>query len=84
MRRAWIEEKIAKTEALIDAYEDALAAFAADGSIQSYSIDTGQTTQSVSRAQIASVRLLLDGLYSRLSDLCARQEGRTIIARPSF
>lgn len=84
MRREFIQQRITATELLIVAYEDALAAFAADGGIQSYSLDTGQSKQTVARAQIASIRILLDGLYNRVATLQARLSGASVVVRPAF
>lgn len=66
----FLAERIAKTKALIVAYEDALLAFA-DGR-QSYSLDTGQTRQSVTRVQIPSLERTLAALENRLAVLEAR------------
>ncbi len=84
MSREFFLERIAVTKALIVGYEEALQAFADNGAIQQYSINTGQNTTSVSRAQIASLRILLDGLYNRLATLEARVYGGTTQARPCW
>jgi len=84
MDRDFLTNRIAIVQAQIVAYEDMLSAFASDGAIQSYSLDTGQSRQTVSRSQLASVRILLDGLYNRLATFEARLYGSSITARPGW
>lgn len=80
---AWLDARIVKTKALIESYEDALLAIASGA--QQYSFDTGQTRQTVTRANVASARLMLLELENRLEILCARRDGDgTFIARPGF
>ena len=81
----FIQDRIAHTKELIVAYEDALLTFAQDGAISSYTLNTSQSVQTVSRAQIASIRLLLDGLYNRCATLESRVSGSaTHIAGPAW
>lgn len=75
--RAWIEERITKTKALIVAYEDALLALA--GGAQMYSLDTGQTRQTVTKANVASMKTILTELEERLSLLQGRLRGTNVI-----
>lgn len=70
----WLDARIAQTKALIEAYETALLAFA-DGNVQTYQLDTGQTRQMVTRAQLGSMDLMLKRLESRLATLLARRGG---------
>lgn len=77
------KDRITKTEALILVYEDALMAFAATP-IETYRIDTGQTTQTVTRANMASLQRQLDGLYNRYATMCARVNGAGTITRAAF
>lgn len=70
----WLDEKIAATKALIDAWEAAALAFA-DSNTQTYQLDTGQTRQMVTRAQLGSIDLTIQRLYSRLATLQARRGG---------
>ncbi len=83
MTRQFIADRIEVTKAQIVAYEDAFAAFADEG-IQSYTLDTGQTRQVVTRANLTELRKTLDGLYNRLTTLEARTSGASHIARPAF
>jgi hypothetical protein len=80
--QAFIEARIARTQELIVAYEDAIEALL--GGAQSYSLDTGQTRQQVTKAQLSQLQLGLERLENRLSVLEARLCGAGIVARPAF
>lgn len=69
----WID-RIAATEAQIVAYEDAITALTTGG-VQMYSLNTGQTVQSVTKLNLATLQAALDGLYNRLATLNARVYG---------
>lgn len=75
MDRAFLQERIEKTKALIVAYEDALAALGGSGAVQSYKLDTGQDSQSVTRADIPRLNEMLDSLYNRCATFEARLNG---------
>mgnify|MGYP000020374601 CR=1 FL=1 len=80
----FLEDRITATEAAIAAYETAELAFANDGNMQSYKLDTGQTIQTVTRADLSSIRTTIDSLYNRLSTLCARKDGASSVGRPAW
>jgi len=83
MDREFLQERIEATKALIVSYEEGLAAFS-EG-IQSYTLDTGQGRQVVTRADIGNMNRVVNSLYNRLTVLRARLEGGTTsIARPQF
>lgn len=84
MDRDFIVLRIEATKALIIAYEDALTALGSDGGIQSYTIDTQQTRQTVTQADLPRLNAMVSSLYNRLATLEARLKGSTIIARPCF
>lgn len=84
MGRDYLLTKIATTKALIDAYETALLTLGTGGATQSYTLDTGQSRQVVTRSDIPSLNRMLDSLYNRLSTLEARLYGSTITARPGW
>jgi len=71
--RTWLEERIAKKKLAIVAFEDALTALA--GGAQSYSLDTGQTRQVVSKANLTEMRKAMAQLESDLSTLQMRLNG---------
>lgn len=84
MDRAFIKERITATKALIVAYEDAVTALGTQGGVVSYTLDTGQSRQTVTRADISSLNRMLDSLYNRLATLEARLYGATLTARPAW
>lgn len=84
MDRAFTKERITATKALIVAYEDAVTALGTQGGVVSYTLDTGQSRQTVTRADISSLNRMLDSLYNRLATLEARLNGASITARPAW
>lgn len=80
--REWLEERIAATKTAIVAYEEAILALSTGA--QSYSLNTGQTTQSVQKVQLPSLINTLQSLENRLATLNARLCGGSAIVRPGF
>lgn len=80
----FLADRITSTEAQITAYETAILAFANNGAIQTYKLDTGQTIQTVTRADLEDLNKTLDILYNRLSTLCARRDGAASLVRPAW
>lgn len=79
----WLDERIAATKTLIVAYEDAILALSTGA--QQYSLDTGQTRQMVTKAQLPSLRDALSTLENRLAVLDARRNGgSSIVVRPGW
>jgi hypothetical protein len=70
---AWYQARIDATKALIIAYENALTALASGA--QSYSLDTGQTRQTVTKANVTSLKMTLGALENRYETLKARMCG---------
>ena len=60
---AWIKARIAKTEELIEKYEDAILVFST-GVVQTYHLDTGQTRQSVTKMHLSQLQGTLAKLES--------------------
>ena len=83
MDRAFIQDRITATKAAIVAYEDALTAFATTNT-QSYTLNTGQTQQSVSRGDIGKINKIIDSLYNRCATLEARLNGGTTMVKPAW
>lgn len=79
---AWLTARITRTETLIEAHEDAIAALVAGA--QTYHIDTGQTRQTVTKAQLSQLKNMLDALENRRATLRARLYGAGIYAKPGF
>lgn len=78
----WLTARIEKTEALIVKYEDAIDALSSGAQV--YSLDTGQTRQSVTKAQLGSLKNVLASLENRRETLLARLRGRTVNFRPAW
>lgn len=84
MDRDFLKERITATKAMIVAYETALTSLGDAGGVQSYTLDTGQSRQTVTRADIPAMSKMLDSLYARLSGLELRLYGGAITARPAW
>ena len=81
--REFLRERIAETKLQIVAYEDAVAALASG--VQSYSLNTGQSQQSVTRTNLKDINAVLDSLYNRLVTLEARLTGNGVTRiRPAW
>ena len=77
-----VATRIASTEAIIDAYDAAILAFAANP-IESYTIDTGQGLHRVQRSQVTDMIATRDLLMNQLATLCARAgQGGTMQGLP--
>ncbi len=84
MDRTYLTERIAVTKTTIEAYEDAITALGVNGGVQSYTLDTSQSRQTVTRADIPSLNRMLDSLYNRLATMEARLSGGTTQVRPAW
>jgi len=73
----------ATIEAQIIAYQTAAASLAS-GAIESYTLDTGQTRQTVTKINVASLQRTINSLYNQLATICARLEGGTTLVRPNW
>lgn len=78
----WIRDRIAAKKAQILAYEAAITALASGA--QSYQLHTGQTQQLVTRANLGSMRLLVQGLESDIATLQARLGCGRFNVRPGW
>ena len=70
----FLQDRIDKTKALIILYEDAVTSLVT-GKILSYTIDTGQTRQTVTKNDVVQLNTQIDSLYNRLATLCTRLDG---------
>lgn len=83
MDAAFIQARIDATKAQIIAYEDAAAALASG--VQSYTLDTGQTRQTVTKLDMRGLQLTIDQLYNRCATLEARLNGSgAVTVRPAW
>lgn len=78
MNREFLKERIESTKNMIIAYEDAILNLQ-DSSTQSYTLNTSQTTQTVTKFDINRLQTTLDSLYNRLTTLEARLTGGATI-----
>lgn len=83
MDRTFLTARITAAKAQIVAYEDAITTLTAGGTLQ-YSLDTGQSRQSVTRNDVVRLNRQLDALYNRLATLEARLYGLALTARPGY
>lgn len=84
MDTTYLQERITKTRAIIEAYEGAILALSAGG-IESYKLDTGQSIQQVTKMNLSELNMALDALYARLCAFETRLTGSgTITLKPSW
>lgn len=76
------KDRLASIEAQIVAYEEAITALAT-GSVLSYTLDTGQTRQTVTKFNITEMNRNYERLLSLHATICARVYGTGVVnARP--
>lgn len=78
----FLDEQIARKKTEIAELDAAISALVAGA--QTYQLDTGQTRQSVTKAQLSQLRNLRTSVWNELSTLYARRNGASVIARPGF
>ena len=84
MDTAFLIERIEKTKATIIIYEDAIDALITGG-VEEYTLDTGQSRQTVKKLDIDKLQSVLDSLYNRLCTMQARLTGGgTVTVRPCW
>jgi len=80
----YLQNRITATQTMIDAYEDAVTALGVGGA-QSYTLDTGQTRQTVTKLDLIALQKTIDALYNRCATLEARLNGSGVLAaRPAW
>jgi len=77
-----LQARIDKVKAQIETYEDAITALSTGA--QTYMLDTGQSRQSVTRANLASLNKTLNDMEVKLQRLNAQMCGGVFVARPGF
>ena len=84
MNRAFIQARITATQTQIIAFENASLALA-NGTIQSYTMDTGQNRTVVTKFNLTELENAINRLYNRCATLEARLTGGgTVIVRPAW
>lgn len=81
--RDFIKEQIPVIKAQILEYQTAIDALVSN-QVQQYSLNTGQSTQSVTRIDVVRLQTQVDSLYNRLATLEARLHGSSLAARPAW
>lgn len=84
MTADFLQQRITSIQAQIVAYENAIIALASGG-IQSYTIDTGQSRQTVTKLDLKNLNDVLNSLMNQLAIYEARLTGNgTVIGRPAW
>jgi hypothetical protein len=81
MDATFLDSRITATRALIIAIEAALLALITGGA-QSYTMDTGQTRQTVNKLDVPALQRQLNGAYALLDALETRAGSGSVIAGP--
>jgi hypothetical protein len=83
MDAAFLIERRDATLIQIQAYEAAAAAL--NAGVDEYTLDTGQSRQTVRRVDLAKIQAQLDALYNRYAILCQRINGpRGTVGAPDW
>ena len=77
------QEQLTAAKAAATAYSTAILQLST-GAIQSYTLETGQTRQVVTKANLTELRNTLTGLMDLVSTLEARLCGASVIGIPGF
>lgn len=84
MDPAFLQQRIDAAKAQIAAYETAITAITVDNAA-SYTIDTGQTRQTVTKLDLVAMNNAIDSLMNRIATWEARLNGDGVsIVRPLF
>ena len=84
MDATFLQARIAAIKLRIVAYEDAALALGTGG-VQSYSLDTGQSKQTVTKLDLVNIQATIDSLMNQLVVYEARLTGNgVVIARAGF
>ena len=83
MADAFLETQITATESQITALNEAIL-FLSTNPHKSYQLDTGQSSQRVTRDNLLELQQQLDILINRRASLQARCNGAVIQLRPGF
>ncbi len=83
MEASFIQARIDATKLQIVAYEDASLALGTNN-VQSYTLDTGQSRQTVTRADLNAINSTIDSLYNRCATLESRLNGNGGIGVPAW
>lgn len=79
----FLKARIEKAKEIIVAYEDAILALSS-GTQQSYTLNTGQTSHTVTKKNLPGMERALASQENRLATLCARLYGAAGQMRPGW
>jgi len=82
MDQGFLQGRIDSTKLQIIAYED--AAYALAGGVQTYTLDTGQSKQQVTKLDLKQLQDTIDSLYNRCEVLQARLTGGATVVIPAW
>jgi len=77
MSETFLQDRLTATKAMIIAYETAIEALITG--VASYTLDTGQTKQTVTKLDIDKLQRMLDILYNRYTTLYTRLNGDGVV-----
>ena len=84
MADAFLTAQLTAIEAQITAYNAAILALATGG-VESYTLDTGQSRQTVTKLNLDSLNNVVDGLLNQRAVIRARCTGNgVLIGRPGY
>ena len=69
--KTFLMARLMRTRELIVAYENAVTSLLTDG-IQSYTLNTSQSTQTVTKFDLNNLNMTIDALYNRCATIEAR------------
>ncbi len=83
--REFLEARLARAKEMIVAYETAVEVLVRGG-VQSYTLNTSQTTQTVTKFDLPELNKMIDVLYNRCATLEARlgRSGTTYTGAPDW
>ena len=83
MKNTFIQDRLDAVKLQIVNYEVASTALATG--VQSYTLDTGQSRQTVTKLDLIAINNTIESLYNRYATLEARLNGSgTVTARPAW
>lgn len=83
MDRDFVQQRITAAKALLLVYDAALNAISTGGA-QSYTMDTGQTKQTVTKIDIGRLNDMISSLENRIATLEARLHGGSTLVVPCW
>ena len=83
MDDSWLDSRITATKAQIEALETAITALSS-GTADSWTLDTGQTRQVVTKRNMSAITASLNAAYNLLATLEARRNGAALQGRPRW